>query len=237
MRFFLFDETRFARKFTAQEIYLTDEYENLPDYELARRAVAGDEAAFAEIVNRYSPRVFRFAGRFFRRYSLVEEAAQEVFLKAFVQLKNFEGRGSLEGWLTRVTVTTCINLLRGAKRQPELTVSDLTDDETRWLEEKIVNASAAHYQNEEDKLIAADLVSRVLETLPPEDALLLTMIDGEGASIREVAEAMNWTESNTKVRAFRARKRMRESVEKLLKAKDGKLLKPEISDKSKETIK
>jgi len=214
-----------------QENALPNEYENLPDNELATRAAAGDEAAFGEIVRRFSPRVFRFAGRFFRRYSLVEEAAQEVFLKAFVQLKNFHGRGSLEGWLTRITVTTCINLLRTAKRQPELTVSDLTEDETVWLEEKIFNVSSAHYKNEEDKLVAADLVNRVLETLPPEDTLVLTMIDGEGASVREVAAFMNWSESNAKVKAFRARKRMREGVEKLLKAKDDKFFKIEKTTK------
>jgi len=67
--------------------------------------------------------------------------------------------------------------------------------------------------------------------LPAEDALVLTMIDAEGASIKEVAAFMNWSESNTKVKAFRARKRMRESLEKLLKAKDGKLLKVEKTER------
>ncbi len=190
---------------------------------MVSRAVENDETAFAEIVRRYSPRVFRFAGRFFRRYSLVEEAAQEVFLKAFVQLKNFEKRGSLEGWLTRITVTTCINLLRNAKRQPELTVSDLTDDETNWLEAKLFNASAAEHKSVEEKMIAADLVNRVLETLPPEDALVLTMIDGEGASIKETAALTGWSESKIKVKAFRARRRMREATERLLKTKNGKI--------------
>jgi RNA polymerase sigma-70 factor (ECF subfamily) len=206
---------------------LAQEYENLPETELASRAAQGDENAFAEIVRRYSPRVFRFAGRFFRRYSLVEEAAQEVFLKAFLQLKNFEGRGSLEGWLTRITVTTCINLLRTAKRQPELTISDLTDDETAWLEEKLLNLSAARHRSEEDKLIAADLVNRVLESLPPEDTIVLTMIDGEGASIKEAAALTGWSESKVKVKAFRARKRMREALQKLLRAKDDKFFKIE----------
>ncbi|MCA1625087.1 MAG: sigma-70 family RNA polymerase sigma factor [Acidobacteria bacterium] len=206
---------------------MAQEYENLHETELASRAAQGDEDAFAEIVRRYSPRVFRFAGRFFRRYSLVEEAAQEVFLKAFLQLKNFEGRGSLEGWLTRITVTTCINLLRTAKRQPELTISDLTDDETSWLEEKLLNLSTARHRSEEDKLIAADLVNRVLEALPPEDTLVLTMIDGEGASIKEAAALTGWSESKVKVKAFRARKRMREALEKLLKAKDDKFFKSE----------
>lgn len=204
---------------------LADDYQNLADADLARRGANGDETAFAEIMRRYSPRVFSFSSRFFRRYDLIEEAAQEVFLKAFTQLKNFEGRGSLEGWLTRITVTTCINILRATKPQNELTVSDLTDDETAWLENTLLNASSGGHRSEEDKLIAADLVHRVLAALPAEDSLILQMLEGEGASIKEVAAAMNWSESKVKIKAFRARRKMREAVEKLLQAKDGKLLK------------
>jgi RNA polymerase sigma-70 factor (ECF subfamily) len=190
-----------------------DDYQNLTDAELAKFSVQGDEAAFGEIVRRYSPRVFSFSSRFFRRYDLVEEAAQEVFLKAFTQLKNFEGRGSLEGWLTRITVTTCINILRATKPQNELTVSDLSDDETAWLENTLLNASSSTYRSEEDKLIAADLVSRVMETLPADDSLILQMIDGEGASIKEASAATGWSESKVKIKAFRARRKMREIVE------------------------
>src|SRR6185295_10707482 len=104
------------------------------DLDLARQAQDGDESAFAEIVRRYSPRVFSVASRFFRQRTLVEEAAQEVFLKAYTQLGSFKGRGSLEGWLTRIATNTCLNMVRGAKRRPELTVSDLTEDEESWLE-------------------------------------------------------------------------------------------------------
>ncbi len=210
---------------------MADDYQNLPDADLARASVQGDETAFGEIVRRYSPRVFSFSSRFFRRYDLIEEAAQEVFLKAFTQLKNFEGRGSLEGWLTRITVTTCINILRSTKPQNELMVSDLTEDETAWLDNKLANVSSANYQNEEDKLIAADLVSRVLETLPPEDVLILQLIDGEGLSIKEASATTGWSESKVKIKAFRARRRMREAVQKLLNAKDGKFLKTEKSVK------
>jgi RNA polymerase sigma-70 factor (ECF subfamily) len=158
---------------------------------------------------------------------LIEEAAQEVFLKAYTQLKNFEGRGSLEGWLTRITVTTCINILRSTKPQTELTVSDLTEDESAWLEDKLLNAASSRHQKEEDKLIAADLVNRVLETLAARGRYNLQMIEGEGSSIKEAAAATGWSESKVKIKAFRARRRMREAVQKLLNAKDGKLTKSE----------
>lgn len=204
---------------------MADEYQNLEDAELARVAANGDEAAFGEIVRRYSPRVFSFSGRFFRRYDLVEEAAQEVFLKAFTQLRNFEGRGSLEGWLTRITVTTCINILRSTKPQNELAVSDLTEDETSWMENRMAAVARSNHRSDEDRLIAADLVYRVLDTLPAEDSFILQLLEGEGASIRETAAHVGWTESKVKIKAFRARKKMREAIEKLLNAKDGRLLK------------
>lgn len=198
-----------------REYWLKD-YENLSDLELTEKTNEGDENAFAEIVTRYSPRVFRFASRFFNQRSLVEEAAQEVFLKAFTQLKNFEGRGSLEGWLTRITVNTCINTLRSSKRETEMTISALSDPETDWLEQRMSNAATIQHQASEEKMIAADLVNRVLETMSADDRLALTLLDGEGYSIREISQMTGWSESKVKIQAFRARRRMRETMEKLL---------------------
>ena len=179
-----------------------------------RQAQDGEESAFAEIVRRYSPRVFSVASRFFRQRSLVEEAAQEVFLKAFTQLGSFEGRGSLEGWLTRIATNTCLNMVRGAKRRPEFTVSDLTEDEQSWLDHQPIDRS--EQRSVENNLVATDLADRLLSVLSPEDQQALLMIDGEKASIKEVAEATGWSESKVKVRAFRARRKVREAMEKLL---------------------
>jgi RNA polymerase sigma-70 factor (ECF subfamily) len=186
---------------------------------LARLAREGDESAFEEIMRRYSSRVFRFAGKFFRQPSLVEEAAQEVFLKAYTELGSYEGRGSMEGWLTRITTNTCLNLLRSSKRRPELTVSDLTEDETNWLDNNLTDAATERHQSSERSLVAADLAQRVLQTLAPDDQLVLTLIDGEEASVKDVVKVTGWSESKVKVQAFRARRRMREAVEKLLARK------------------
>ncbi len=139
-------------------------------------------------------------------------------MKAFAQLKSFEGRGSMEGWLTRIATNTCLNILRTARRRPELVTSDLSDNETAWLE-RVSDSSRAQPLNAEQKVIAADLAERVLETLAPEDRLALTMMDGEGASVNDVAQVTGWSESKVKVRAFRARKKAREVLEKLLRRK------------------
>jgi len=201
---------------------LTNSHEQTSDLELARLAGKGDESAFAEIMRRHSPRVFRVASRFFRQRSLVEEAAQEVFMKAFTELGSYEGRGSMEGWLTRIATNTCLNLLRSAKRRPQLTASDLSEVESNWVDSALAQAAREQHQSRERSLVAADLAGRVLQTLTPDDQLVLTMIDGGDASVKEVVEATGWSESKVKVLAFRARRRMREAVEKLLTAKSGK---------------
>ena len=121
----------------------------------------------------------------------------------------------MEGWLTRIATNTCLNLIRGSKRRPELTLSDLSDDESGWLDQQM----AATTSSVENDLVAADLADRLLGTLSPEDQHALLMIDGENASIKEVAEATGWSESKVKVRAFRARKKIREAMEKLLSYK------------------
>lgn len=183
---------------------------------MAQLARAGDESAFAEIVRRYSPRVFRFASKFFRQRGVVEEAAQEVFMKAFTQLGSYEGRGSMEGWLTRITTNTCLNMLRSAKRRPEFASADLSQDETTWLENQLSEVAAERHRSSERSFVAADLADRVMQDLSPDDRVVLTLIDGEDASVKEVAELTGWSEAKVKVQAFRARRRMRSAVEKLL---------------------
>lgn len=150
---------------------------------------------------------------------MVEEAAQEVFLKAYTQLGSYEGRGSMEGWLTKIATNTCLNIVRGEKRRPEQIVSDLTENENEWLDEKLSTAASEQHRSAERDLIAADLADRVLGVLSPEDRLALTMIDGDDATIKEVAEMTGWSESKVKVRAFRARRRVRDAMERLISGK------------------
>jgi len=152
-------------------------------------------------------------GRFFRDRSQVEDLAQEVFLKAFTQLKNYEGRGSFEGWLTRIATNLCLNELRTRKRHPESLVSELSDEEGGWLEEQYSGISTE--ASPERALIVSDLAEKLLGSLSADDRVALTMIDGEGMSIKEVADITGWSLSKVKVQAFRARRKLRKLVEKL----------------------
>jgi len=96
-----------------------------------------------------------------------------------------------------------------------LTVSDLNNNESGWLDQQFAEVN----DSIENSVVAADLADRLLGTLSPEDQQALLMIDGDNASIKEVAEVTGWSESKVKVRAFRARKKIREAMEKLLSYK------------------
>lgn len=178
------------------------------------QACKGDDDAFAEIVRRHNRKVFRVISRFFRNPSQVEDMAQDVFVKAYTQLSSYQGKGSFEGWLSRIATNTCLNELRTQKRHPESLASDMTDGETSWLDEQPSKTSSS--DSPEAKAIAADLADKILERLSPEDRMVLTLTDGEELSIKEVAELTGWSQAKVKVQAFRARRRMRKVVEQLL---------------------
>ena len=191
--------------------------EQASEQELVSLALRGSEPAFAEIVRRHSPRVFQIASRFFRQRELAEEAAQEAFLKAYTELSSFEGRGPFAGWLARIATNVCLNMLRSQRRRPEAVVADLTDDEGEWLDQQMAARSAARHRSVEQGRVAADLAERILRGLSAEDRLLLMSLDGDDLSVKAVAELTGWSEANVKTRASRARRRMREAVESLLK--------------------
>ena len=119
--------------------------------------------------------------------------------------------------MTRIATTTSINLIRHNKRRPESTFTDLTTEENEWLDNTLAILATGKERSIEDHLVAADLADKVLFTLPPDDRLILMLIDVDHAPVKEVAEMTGWSESKVKVKAFRARRRMRQAVEKLLK--------------------
>lgn len=182
----------------------------VPEGELVARAKAGDERAFEMLVRMHAPRVFQIAGRFFRDAAQVEEAAQQVFVRAYFQLGRYEARGSFEGWLARLATNLCLNEIRSRKRRPE------SLEEAGVMDRFLAPSSRKRFADAERGRIAADLALRLLEHLAPADRMVLEMLDGEGCGVKEVAEATGWTEANVKVRAFRARRKLRKKIEELL---------------------
>jgi RNA polymerase sigma-70 factor (ECF subfamily) len=183
--------------------------------ELIAAALKGDAASFEPLVQKYSPRVFATARRYARRDSEVEDIAQEVWLKAFDKLKSFRGEAPFEHWLMRMTVRTCYDFLRGHQRNRESSFTDLSDPENDWLERFVTAPEMASDHADAAKL----LIGRVMKKLSPPARLVITLLEIEDRSVKEIAELTGWSVSLVKVRAFRARAEMRKIVAKMAKEK------------------
>src|SRR6185369_11051819 len=160
---------------------------------LIRASLNGDQDAFAALVRTHQSRVFRLAGRFFRRPEEVEEVAQETFLRAWMKLGTYRADAPFEHWLTRLCLRCAYDRLRQRKGDPEA------------LKEDVESPAADPDARME--------VAKLLAHLPPADRFVLLLLDGEGWSVAEIAERLGWTRVNVKVRAHRARKRLRRLLE------------------------
>ena len=183
--------------------------------ELIAAVLKGNAASFEPLVQKYSPRVFATARRYARRESEIEDIAQEVWLKAFKKLKSFRGEAPFEHWLMRLTVRTCYDFLRRHQRNRESAFSDLTEPENDWLERFVTQPEAASENADAARL----LVTRVLERLSPPARLIITLLEIEDRSVKEIAALTGWSVPLVKVRAFRARAEMRKILAKLPKHK------------------
>jgi len=183
--------------------------------ELIAAVLKGDAASFEPLVQKYSPRVFATARRYARRESEIEDIAQEVWLKAFSKLASFRGEAPFEHWLMRMTVRTCYDFLRGHQRNRESSFSELSEPETDWLERFVADPGSAA----EDADAAKLLVGRVLEKLSPAARLVITLLEIEDRSVKEIAGLTGWSVPLVKVRAFRARGEMRKILAKMAKDK------------------
>jgi RNA polymerase sigma-70 factor (ECF subfamily) len=185
------------------------------DLELIAAVLQGDTASFEPLVGKYSPRLFATARRYARRESEVEDIVQEVWLKAFTKLGSFRGDAPFEHWLMRLAVRTCYDFLRGHQRNREATFSDLNEAENDWLG----RFHAAPESASETSDAARQLVARLLEQLSPPARLVITLLEIEDRSVKEIAALTGWSVPLVKVRAFRARAEMRKAMARLAKEK------------------
>jgi RNA polymerase sigma-70 factor (ECF subfamily) len=185
------------------------------DAELIAAVLGGDSASFEPLVLKYQPRVFATARRYARRESEVEDIVQEVFIKAFQKLNGFRGEAPFEHWLMRLAVRTCYDFLRGHQRNREAAFSDLTEPEADWLERYVAQPDTAG----EDAEAARQLVERILSRLTPAARMVITLLEIEGRSVKEIAALTGWSVPLVKVRAFRARGEMRRILKTIHKEK------------------
>ena len=185
--------------------------EQRAEAELIAAVLKGDAASFEPLIQKYSPRVFSTARRYARRESEIEDIVQEVWLKAFHKLKSFRGEAPFEHWLMRLAVRTCYDFLRGHQRNRESSFSEISEPEDDWLDRFVVDPRSAV----EDAAAAKLLVDRVLEKLSPPARLVITLLEIEDRSVKEIAGITGWSVPLVKVRAFRARAEMRKIVARM----------------------
>lgn len=184
------------------------------DDALVAAAGAGDEAAFEQLFERHRRQVARTAGRFFSQRDRIEEIIQDSFTKAYFALSTYHGthEASFRAWLTQITVNTCYDQLRRARRRPEHAVEDFDENEAYEFAGQLRAAAS----DVESALVSRDLAVKLLARLSPDDRLVLTLLDVEGYSVAEIAELTKWSVSKVKVRAHRARAHLRRVVQRFL---------------------
>ena len=179
------------------------------DAELLQRIRAGATDEFAELVRRHQARVFGILHRYERDAQRVEDLAQETFLKAWRALAQFDGRAPFEHWVSRIAVRTALDHLRREKKHKSTVgFDDLGEDALDWLRD----------ENEKSELeanSAAEVLALAMRELSPADQVVITLQEIEGRSVKEICAATEASSIAVRVRAVRARARLKRALEKL----------------------
>ncbi|QEA12181.1 RNA polymerase sigma factor RpoE [Comamonas flocculans] len=195
------------------------------DMQLVERTVAGDQRAYELLVIKYQRRIERLIGRMVRDVDLVQDIAQETFLRAYRALHQFRGDAQFYTWLYRIAVNTAKKTLMDLKRDPLITESALRkaadeDDETSVFARELTTG-----ETPETVLAAqevAQAVNAALEALPAELRQAVTLREIEGLSYEEIAQAMACPIGTVRSRIFRAREAISAKVKPLLEQRTGK---------------
>ncbi|MDR7306419.1 RNA polymerase sigma factor RpoE [Rhodoferax saidenbachensis] len=196
---------------------------NDSDLALVERTVAGDQRAYGLLVLKYQRRIQRLIGRMVRDVDLVEDIAQETFVRAYRALHQFRGDAQFYTWLYRIAVNTAKKFLLELKRDPTVTESFLAnDDEDETSRPK--NEPTTD-ETPESVLAAKEIaavVNAAMDDLPEELKQAVTLREIEGLSYEEIAMAMDCPIGTVRSRIFRAREAISAKVRPLLEKQTGK---------------
>ena len=162
----------------------------------------GDENSYANLVRRYETQITKLMWRFSRDPGVCEELVQEVFVEAYFSLRSYRGRAPFLHWLRKIAVRVGYKFWK--ERDKAKTFVRLEDFDAIERENiETIDASAA-----------ADLLHTLLARLPRADRLVLTLMYFEQCGTREIAERMGWNRAMVKMRAYRARKKLKTIAER-----------------------
>lgn len=176
------------------------------------RVRAQDQGAARQLVEQLYPQVLRIVRAHLPRRVAEEDLAQDIFLKMFTRLEQYQGSVPFPHWVSRIAVTTCIDQLRAQKRRPEFRWADLPEKQAEVLDHVL---SDEHDPAPGDALAARELVDRLLGQLKSEDQTVLRLLDLEQKSLAEISALTGWSQTLIKVRAFRARRKLQKIFQEL----------------------
>jgi len=181
-----------------------------------QRVREGNQDAARVLVERLYPQVIRIVRSHLPVRTAEEDLAQDIFLKLFARLDRYQKRAGVpfEHWLSRLAVRTCLDALRAERRRPELRWSDLSEDQSAWLEFMVTDEASPPDCGPGP---VRELLEGLLAQLPPDDRLAISLLDLEGKSVKEIAQLTGWSIPRVKVRAFRARGKLRKLAENFRK--------------------
>ena len=177
------------------------------------RVRQGDESAARELLARLHPLVLKLIRAHRPRRTDEEDLVQIVFMKVFTKLDQFSGAVPLEHWVSRIAVNTCLKAMRYERVRPEIRLSDLTEEEEQVVQRL---ASTPDDLPESVDAMSRELLGRLLGMLNAEDRLVVTLLNLEQKTVAEVRQVTGWSTPLVKVRAFRARQKMKRLLEQLM---------------------
>ena len=189
--------------------------DDVPPFDLAgclARVRQRDQAAARELVDHLYPLVIRIVRSHLPRAVPEEDLCQEVFLKMFTRMEQYQGAVPFPHWVSRIAVTTCIDHLRAQKRRPEFRWADLSEKEADVVDAVMTNENEVAAN---DAMAAHELVHKLMAQLKPDDQMVLRLLDLEQKTIAEIAQLTGWNSSLIKVRAFRARRKLQKLFQEL----------------------
>jgi RNA polymerase sigma factor (sigma-70 family) len=171
-----------------------------------------DQVAARELVEHLHPLVIRIVRSHLPRRVAEEDLSQEIFMKMFTRMNQYQGAVPFSHWVSRIAVTTCIDHLRAQKRRPEFRWADLSENEAKVLDAVMTDDKAV---GAGEAMAAHELVHKLVDQLKPDDRLVIQLLDLEQKTIAEISALTGWNASLVKVRAFRARRKLQKLFEEL----------------------
>src|SRR5438876_3979075 len=185
---------------------------DLDPAELVQAALRHDDEAARELVRRLYPLVAKMVRSHRPRRTSEEDLCQMIFIKIFQKLSQFSGKVPLEHWVSRIAVNTCLNQIESEKVRPELRQADLSEEEQAVVE----NLAVSSEELAPDRQLASrQLVEHLLATLKPAERLVIDLRYLQGHSVAEIKKVTGWSEPLVKIRAFRARHKMKQQLAKI----------------------